>query len=123
MSNDAVDFDLLVRSAGKTLSFKQGETIFKEGDPAVELYVIQCGRVEIRRGNRLLDTLDGHNIFGEMALIDGAPRSATAVAATDVVLAPVPEKQFLFLVSQTPFFALMVMRVLVRRLRTANSTI
>jgi len=123
MSNDAVDFDLLVRSAGKTLSFKQGETIFKEGDPAVELYVIQCGRVEIRRGNRLLDTLDGHNIFGEMALIDSAPRSATAIAATDVVLAPVPEKQFLFLVSQTPFFALMVMRVLVRRLRTANSTI
>lgn len=123
MSNDAVDFDLLVRSAGKTLSFKQGETIFKEGDPAVELYVIQCGRVEIRRGNRLLDTLDGHNIFGEMALIDSAPRSATAIAATDVVLAPVLEKQFLFLVSQTPFFALMVMRVLVRRLRTANSTI
>ena len=123
MSNDAVDFDLLVRSAGKTLSFKQGETIFKEGDPAVELYVIQCGRVEIRRGNRLLDTLDGHNIFGEMALIDSAPRSATAIAATDVVLAPVPEKQFLFLLSQTPFFALMVMRVLVRRLRTANSTI
>ena len=123
MSNDAVDFDLLVRSAGKTLSFKQGETIFKEGDPAVELYVIQCGRVEIRRGNRLLDTLDGHNIFGEMALIDSAPRSATAIAATDVVLAPVLEKQFLFRVSQTPFFALMVMRVLVRRLRTANSTI
>jgi CRP/FNR family transcriptional regulator, cyclic AMP receptor protein len=123
MSNDAVDFDLLVRSGGKTLSFKQGETIFKEGDPAVELYVIQSGRVEIRRGNRLLDTLDSHNIFGEMALIDSAPRSASAIALTDVILAPVSEKQFLFLVSQTPFFALMVMRVLVRRLRAANSAI
>jgi CRP-like cAMP-binding protein len=123
MSNDAVDFDLLVRSGGKTLSFKQGETIFKEGDPAVELYVIQSGHVEIRRGNRLLDTLDSHNIFGEMALIDSAPRSASAIALTDVILAPVSEKQFLFLVSQTPFFALMVMRVLVRRLRAANSAI
>jgi CRP-like cAMP-binding protein len=123
MSNDAVDFDLLVRSGGKTLSFKQGETIFKEGDPAIELYVIQSGHVEIRRGNRLLDTLDSHNIFGEMALIDSAPRSASAIALTDVILVPISEKQFLFLVSQTPFFALMVMRVLVRRLRAANSAI
>jgi CRP-like cAMP-binding protein len=56
-----------------------------------------------------------------MALIDNSPRSATAVASTDVVLVPVSEKQFLFLVSQTPFFALMVMRVLARRLRAANS--
>jgi CRP/FNR family transcriptional regulator, cyclic AMP receptor protein len=123
MSNDAVNFDLLVKSGGETISFKQGETIFKEGDPAVELYVIKSRRVEIRRGNHLLDTLDGDNIFGEMALIDSAPRSASAVASTDVILAPVSERQFLFLVSQTPFFALTVMRVLVRRLRAANSAI
>jgi CRP-like cAMP-binding protein len=77
--------------------------------------------VGIQFGNRLLDTLEEHNIFGEMALIDNSPRSATAVASTDVVLVPVSEKQFLFLVSQTPFFALMVMRVLARRLRAANS--
>jgi CRP-like cAMP-binding protein len=58
-----------------------------------------------------------------MALIDGTPRSATAVAASDVTLVPVSGKQFLFLVSQTPFFALMVMRVLVRRLRATNDAI
>ena len=71
-------------------------------------------------GNRLLDTLEGKTIFGEMALVDGAPRSATAVAMTDVTLVPVSEKQFLYLVSQTPFFALKVMRVLARRLRASN---
>jgi CRP-like cAMP-binding protein len=123
MSNDGIDFDVLVNSSGKTLSFKQGETIFKEGDPATEFYVLDTGRVDILRGNRLLDTLDGHNIFGEMALIDSAPRSATAIASTDVTLTPVSERQFLFLVSQTPFFALMVMRVLARRLRSANAAI
>jgi CRP/FNR family cyclic AMP-dependent transcriptional regulator len=121
MSNDAVDFNLLARSGVPTRSFKQGEVIFKQGDSATELYVIQSGRVGIQLGNRLLDTLEEHNIFGEMALIDNSPRSATAVASTDVVLVPVSEKQFLFLVSQTPFFALMVMRVLARRLRAANS--
>ena len=94
-----------------------------EGDAASELFVIASGKVEIRHGNRLLDTLDGNNIFGEMALIDGAPRSATAVAATDVTVVPVAEKQFLFLVGQTPFFALMVMRALARRLRATNDAI
>ncbi len=58
-----------------------------------------------------------------MALIDQAPRSADAIAVTDVTLVPVSEKQFLFLVSQTPFFALKVMRVLARRLRAANKAI
>ena len=123
MSHDAVDFGLIVRSDVATRSFKQGDTIFREGDPASELFVIKSGKVEIRHGNRLLDTLDGNNIFGEMALIDNAPRSATAVALTDVTLVPVGEKQFLFLVSQTPFFALMVMRALVRRLRATNDAV
>jgi len=94
--------------------------IFNEGDLAQESYVIQKGQVEIRQNGRLLDTLTEKSIFGEMALIDHAPRAATAVAATDVVLVPVAEKQFLFLVSQTPYFALNVMRVLARRLRSAN---
>ena len=58
-----------------------------------------------------------------MALIDAARRSATVVAATDVKLIPVNEKQFLFLVSHTPYFALNVMRVLARRLRAANDAI
>jgi CRP/FNR family transcriptional regulator, cyclic AMP receptor protein len=50
-------------------------------------------KVEIRRNGRLLDTLSEKSIFGQMALIDHAPRAATAVAATDVVLVPVAEKQ------------------------------
>jgi CRP/FNR family transcriptional regulator, cyclic AMP receptor protein len=123
MSHDAIDFNLIVRSGVAKKSFKQGDTIFNEGDAANELYVIESGKVEIRHGNRLLDTLSDNNIFGEMALIDGAPRSATAVAGTDVTVVPVGEKQFLFLVSQTPFFALMVMRALARRLRATNDAI
>jgi CRP/FNR family transcriptional regulator, cyclic AMP receptor protein len=55
-----------------------------------------------------------------MALIDAAPRSATAVAATDVKLVPVGEKQFLFMISHTPYFALNVMRILARRLRATT---
>ena len=101
-------------------SFKAGAIIFREGDPAEELYVIKSGKIEIRLGNRVLDTLPERSIFGEMALIDASPRGATAVALTDVTLVPVAEKQFLFLVSRTPHLALNVMRVLARRLRATS---
>jgi CRP/FNR family transcriptional regulator, cyclic AMP receptor protein len=87
------------------------------------LFIIQSGEVEIRLGNRVLETLPQYSIFGEMALIDNAPRSATAVAASDGKLVPVSEKQFLFLISNTPYFALNVMRVMARRLRAANSAL
>jgi len=118
---EAIEFGILAGAGAPVREFKAGETIFNEGDPAQELFIIQSGQVEIRLGNRLLGTLADNNIFGEMALIDASPRSATAVAATDVKLVPVGEKQFLFLVSRTPHFALNVMRVLAQRLRTSNA--
>ena len=123
MADTSVDFGILVGAGAALREFKAGEVIFKEGDAAAEFFVIQRGKVDIRLGNRLLGTLSDHDIFGEMALIDAAPRSATAIAATDVKLVPVSEKQFLFLVSRTPYFALKVMRVLARRLRAQNSVV
>ena len=70
----------------------------------------------------MLNHLGENDPFGEMALVDKAPRSATAIAVTDVDLVPVGEKQFLCLVDETPYFALKVMRVLARRLRAQNSS-
>ena len=124
MSNEPFDFGFLVGSEGvSTRHFKAGETIFNEGDPAAEVYVIWSGRVGIQLGDRLIDTLEANEIFGEMALIDDKPRSATAIALTDVALAPISEMQFLLLVTRKPAFALEVMRVLARRLRAANKAL
>jgi CRP/FNR family transcriptional regulator, cyclic AMP receptor protein len=122
MAASEIDFGLLTGDGITTRSAKAGEIIFKEGDEAHQLFVIKSGEVAIQSGNRTLAELSTNHIFGEMALIDDAPRSATAVARTDVELVPISEKQFLFLVSQTPFFALKVMRVLARRLRATNKT-
>jgi CRP-like cAMP-binding protein len=116
----AIDFGLIARCGGEPRTFSSGETIFREGDAADCLYVVQNGEIDITLGNRLLKALRPGEIFGEMALIDGAPRSATAVARTDVTLIPVNEQQFVFLVGQLPHFALNVMRVLAERLRTMN---
>jgi CRP/FNR family transcriptional regulator, cyclic AMP receptor protein len=96
MADTAVDFGILAGAGAPIRSFKAGEIIFRHGDPAQELYIVKSGKVEIRLGNRLLDTLPKLSIFGEMALIDHSPRSATVVAATDATIVPVDEKQFLF---------------------------
>lgn len=59
--------------------------------------------------------------MGELALIDKAPRSGTAVVASEATVVPVDERRFLFLVQQTPFFALNVMRVMADRLRSRTA--
>jgi CRP/FNR family cyclic AMP-dependent transcriptional regulator len=122
MTTLEIDFGLLAGDGIETRSAKAGEIIFSEGDEAHQLFVIKSGEISIRSGNRTLAELSANTIFGEMALIDDAPRSATAVAKTDVELVPISEKQFLFLVSQTPYFALKVMRVLARRLRATSKS-
>ncbi len=115
-------FAVLTGNDVQTRRVKAGGIIFRQGDDAEELFVIKSGYVSIQLGNRTLTELRADDIFGEMALIDSEPRSATAIAITDVELVPVSEKQFLFLVSQTPYFALKVMRVLAQRLRVTNGT-
>ena len=123
MSNGADDFSLLLGPEVPTRDYAAGQTIFREGDKGGELFVVKRGKVEIRSGNRLLETLGENEIFGEMALIDDSPRSATVIAATDATVAPITEKQYLFLVRHTPFFALKVMRVLAQRLRAQNKAV
>ena len=113
-------FSLLTGNNGETRRVRAGGVIFREGEDADELFVIKSGYVRIQVGNRVMADLTADSIFGEMALIDDKPRSATAVAITDVELVPISEKQFLFLVSQTPYFALKVMRLLAQRLRVTN---
>jgi CRP/FNR family cyclic AMP-dependent transcriptional regulator len=100
--------------------YTAGSTIFEIGQPRDVMYIVQEGEVEIRVGNKVVETVSVVAFFGEMALIDGGMRSATAVAKTDCALVPINEKQFLFMVQETPFFALLVMRTLAARLRQVN---
>ena len=100
--------------------FKAGETIFHEGEEGNELFIIRSGGVRISVEGRTLNELRENDLFGEMALVDNSPRAATATALTDVELIPIGEKQFLFLVDETPYFALTVMRIMADRLRKQN---
>ena len=105
----------------QVLSYSAGDVIFQEGDSGDELFVVRDGEVAVKVRDAVVETLGASEIFGEMALVDGKPRSATVVAQTDCVLVPIREKQFLLMIGEAPYFALAVMRVLVQRLREANA--
>ena len=94
-----------------------GEYIFREGDQSSEMYVVLDGQVDIIIGDKIVETVDPGGIFGEMAIIGPAPRSASAVARFDTKLVPVDNRRFQFLIQQTPYFAIQVMGVLADRLR------
>lgn len=104
------------------LEFKAGEIIFRKGEPATYLFIVQSGEVEIRINDGHSVVVQAGNMFGEMALISHEPRSATAVAKTNVKLIPVDERRFNFMVAETPNFALTVLRVIADRLRKENES-
>lgn len=106
---------------GDPRAYEAGETIFREFDMGAEMYVVLEGEVELTIAGAVVETLGRGDPFGEMALIDQAPRAATATARTQCQLAVLPEKRFLFLVQTKPHFALDIMRVMAERLRTMNA--
>ena len=107
----------LFRSATDVESFKAGQMIFETGSSGDVMYVVQEGEVDIVLAGRVIDTSGAGGIIGEMALISDKPRSASAIAKTDCKLVPIDEKRFTFLVQQTPYFSIQVMRVIAERLR------
>ncbi len=113
----------LFRNPEFYVPFQPAQIVFLEGQSGDVMYVIIEGEVEILVGNNLIETLRAGEIFGEMALIDTKPRSATAVAKTGCKLAPVNRKRFIFLVQQTPNFALQLLAVMSERLRRMNALI
>ncbi|MDE2060763.1 MAG: cyclic nucleotide-binding domain-containing protein [Bradyrhizobium sp.] len=106
--------------------FDIGEVIFEEGSTGRELFVVLDGKVEIAKRNAaartVIVTLGKGEFFGEMAVIDGSSRSATAIAAeAKTRVMRINHARFVYLVSQQPAFALMVMDALSKRLRASNA--
>lgn len=102
------------------LAVPPGGVIFSAGDTGNEMYVVRSGQVELRIGDTVLETVGPGGILGELALVDPAPRSASAIAGPDCALARVDAAAFDDLVRRVPGLALEVMRVMARRLRKSN---
>lgn len=108
-------------SSGVIQTFEDGETVFREGDEDVFLYVVVSGTVDIRKEGELVTTtivsFSEGEMFGELALIEQRPRSATAVAVGATVVEVYDRATFLDALSEDPELALRVMASLAERLR------
>lgn len=107
----------MLRHEKGTIEVPAGTIIFRHGDPGDAMYAVLDGAVAIQNENVLLEEIPAGGIFGEMALVDGAPRSADAVAMTAVKLARIDEARFMTLAQYNPYFTLEILRVTVARLR------
>jgi CRP-like cAMP-binding protein len=96
--------------------FDRGDVLIQAGEPGDALYVILSGRARVV-GRPRARTLGTGDHFGEMALIDGEPRSATVTAATRLEAMRLPRAPFLELVRQEPAIALALMTELAARVR------
>jgi CRP/FNR family transcriptional regulator, cyclic AMP receptor protein len=114
------DFMGLFGKETEVVTLAPGEALFEKGVPGHSMYVVKTGDLQILDGNHVYETVSAGGIVGEMAMVDGSPRSATVRAISPSTVIPIDERRFLFMVQQTPFFALRVMRVMTARLRAMN---
>ncbi|MFO8039481.1 MAG: cyclic nucleotide-binding domain-containing protein [Sodalinema sp.] len=98
--------------------YKAGDVIFREGEPGETMFGIIEGAVDLVVDDRVVETIDTGDVFGEGALVRvHRTRASTAVAQTDCTLAVMDLEKFLFAVQETPMFALEIMYSLSERLR------
>ena len=109
------------------LSFTDGEYLFREGESGEYAYIVKSGKIEITKisanGEDVLVTLEPPSLFGEMALIDGSPRSASARAKGDTIITEVTSAAFDQYIKKNPEAAVRIMKGISENLRTANQVI
>jgi CRP/FNR family cyclic AMP-dependent transcriptional regulator len=120
-----VEGDELFRRFGR--EFPAGTVLFRDGEPGREMFVIQRGRVEItvRAGavRKLLSTLGPGEFFGEMSILNGAPRSASATCVEDCRLLVVDARTFEAMIRQSSEVAARMIQKLAARLAEADRQI
>lgn len=111
-------------AAGHETRYLPGEVIFREGEPSDGLYLVTAGSVRVTatgsRGEALLAVIKANEVLGEMGVLDGRPRSATASALSVCAIYFLPAEPFLDLIERSNSLAMRLIAVLTERVRRAN---
>jgi len=115
-------------SYAHTKSFSSGARIFEKGDPGTSLFAVCSGTVKISNQSTggkdaVFNLIPVGGIFGEIALLDGQPRTADAFALTDCELMVIDRRDFVPLVSQNPEIALKLIEILCQRIRRTSEQV
>ena len=109
-----------VANAVREVRHPTGAVIAAEGEPGAGLFIIDEGRADVTIGGKRVNQLEPGDFFGEMALLDGGPRTATVTAKTDVNLLGLTEWVFRGLMTEHPSIALKTLQQMAARLRSAT---
>ncbi len=117
--------DFLVRLASimDELSFPPNHTIFTQGQEGQSLYILVSGRVKIHNGDRVLARLEQGACFGEMAVFDSEPRSASVTTLESCDCLTLTQQQLYEAIDETPGIAINLIRLMSRRIRALNQKI
>jgi CRP-like cAMP-binding protein len=121
LRSDLIDDLGRVLGSEAHISYETGDTIVREGQVGVLMYVVLKGRVAIRVGGKLVENLGPGSVFGEMALVDRTPRLASAVAESNVKVLAINRAAFLNLVKHSRRFAASLLAAVSARARYAAS--
>lgn len=118
-------YDFLVRLAAimEELSFSAKQTIFTQGEEGRSLYILVSGRVRVHIGDRDLAQLKLGTCFGEMAVFDAEPRSASVTTLEQCQCLMLTQQQLYEAIEETPGIAVNIIRLLSRRTRELNAKI
>ncbi len=116
------EFSLMAQIAEEH-EFGTGDVICREGDTGLGLYVIMEGETEIQVGGKTQRQLGPGAFFGEIALLDGGPRTATVIALTGVRLLTIPAWSFNAVLKSQPTLAIKMLQEVCRRMRADQSSI
>ena len=106
--------------AAKEVSHKAGTVLAREGERGIGLFLILEGKASVTIGGKPKANLGPGDFFGEIALLDGGPRTATVTASTDIRLAGITEWVFRGLLREHPSIALKTLESMAGRLRSAS---
>jgi CRP/FNR family cyclic AMP-dependent transcriptional regulator len=109
-----------VAHAVREVNHKAGTVIAREGEPGIGLFVVREGRASVSIGGVNKGTINPGEFFGEIALLDGGPRTATVTAVTDMKLLGLTEWVFRGLVQRHPSIAIKTLQAMAARLRKAT---
>jgi CRP-like cAMP-binding protein len=111
----------IFRRDADAVAIAAGDTVFEVGAPGDLMYAVVEGEIDVMAKGTLLESIGPGGLFGELALVDSTPRSATAVARTSARIVPIDKRRFEWLVAEHPTFALTVMSAMAERLRRATT--
>jgi len=110
-----------IKSLGTKKSFSPNQVIIREGEKGDEFYIILKGKVKVMQGEKILSFIKEGDFFGEMALLEDAPRSASIYAITPVIVVIFTRDEFKGILSFSPEVSLKILKTLSKRLRDIDA--